>query len=1253
MNKDQQLPHDLAHRLRLLEVLDRITQVSLASENMEDVLSGVLDLVLEVFNADRAWFLYPCDPDAPSWGVPMERTRPGWPGLSALGEDIPTNRDTAEIFGELLRANDTIQYVPHTDHPVPQFIVEQFSVKSQLMIALRPKIGKAWVFGLHHCASEVMHDKEGLLLFSAIAHRISDSLSSLISIRQLRASEERHRRIIETTQEGFGEIDSSGRIVSANKRCAEMFGYTPDEFIGLNIVEDLLFPIDRENMLERLDRRRRGEADSYEQRLRAKDGEALWAIVSATPIKDESGAVHGSFAMLTDITERKQAETEREIALRKVERAQAMLQTVLDSTPDWIFAKDKNYRFLFVNRSFAASMGCTPQDMVGRTDTDFWSVELCNGDPARGIRGFHTDDDAAIAGNLIHNPSDPATLSDGKLHIFDTLKLPLLDADGHCYGVLGYARDVTERMDAERIRFSEALLRQTQYLAIIGSWQFNVPRNKLVWSDETYRIFGIPVGTPLDYEHFLELAHSDDRSLVDSAWQAALKGAPYRIQHRIVVDGETRWVEERAQLDFDAQGNLYSCTGSVQDITERKQAEMALHESESRWRSLTQNSPDHIIMIDPEETIRYINHTVPDLTPEDVVGTPITGYLPEKYRPIAHACYQRVLDSGLPDRYETEYCDAEGNIHYFEARVGPVKVQDQVTALIVSARDITERKQAEAELRIAATAFESQESLMITNADSVILRVNQAFTEITGYTAEEAVGQTPRLLKSGRHNADFYRAMWKILLRTGAWQGEIWDRRKNGEVYPAWLTITAVKGADGVTTHYVGAHLDITERKVAEEEIKNLAFYDSLTRLPNRQLLLDRLLQALVSCARNNREGALLFIDLDNFKTLNDTLGHDIGDLLLQQVAQRLTSCVREGDTVARLGGDEFVLLLVDLGEHALEAAAQTEAIGEKIIATLNQPYQLASYEYHCTPSIGATLFSNHAQSQEELLKQADIAMYQAKKAGRNTLRFFDPQMQDIINARAVLENELRKALDNRQFQLYYQIQVDSSHRPLGAEALIRWIHPGRGLVFPAQFISLAEETGLILPIGQWVLETACAQIKAWQQDAITRDLVLAVNVSANQFHKAGFRAQVQAAVQRHAINPMLLKLELTESLMLENIEDTIATMNALNEIGVQFSLDDFGTGYSSLQYLRKLPLDQLKIDQSFISDIATNINDETIVHTIIAMAQSLNLDVIAEGVETEEQRQLLLNNGCTHYQGYLFGKPAPIEQFEALLKQG
>jgi diguanylate cyclase (GGDEF)-like protein/PAS domain S-box-containing protein len=559
----------------------------------------------------------------------------------------------------------------------------------------------------------------------------------------------------------------------------------------------------------------------------------------------------------------------------------------------------------------------------------------------------------------------------------------------------------------------------------------------------------------------------------------------------------------------------------------------------------------------------------------------------------------------------------------------------------------------EDELRIAATAFESKASVLITDAKGVILRVNKAFQEDTGYSAAEVVGRTPRLLKSGQHDEAFYRAMWESIARTGKWEGEIWDRRKNGEIYPKWLTISTVKGEDGAVTHYVGSHTDITERKAAEEKIRHLAFYDPLTLLPNRRLLQDRLAQAAATGAKSGRGCALLFIDLDDFKTLNDTHGHDIGDLLLQQVATRMESCVRDGDTVARLGGDEFVALLEGLSGNAQEAAEQASLIGQKILTALNQPYQLAELTRRSTPSIGATLFSGHSHTVEELLKQADIAMYQAKKAGRNTMRFFDPDMQEAISARSKIAEELREAIDQEQFRLHYQVQVDRAGRPFGAEALIRWQHPERGLVSPAEFIPVAEETGLIHPVGWWALKAACAQIQAWQNNARTRDIALSVNVSAKQFHMPSFVDRVKTAMQMYNINPALLKLELTEGMLLENVDVAIATMSALREMGVEFSLDDFGTGYSSLQYLKKLPLSQLKIDQTFVRDIVVDDSDKAIVNTIVAMAHSLNLGVIAEGVETEQQRQLLLDIGCTRYQGYLFSRPVPVEEFEALLGKG
>ncbi|MDP2788197.1 MAG: EAL domain-containing protein [Pseudomonadota bacterium] len=440
---------------------------------------------------------------------------------------------------------------------------------------------------------------------------------------------------------------------------------------------------------------------------------------------------------------------------------------------------------------------------------------------------------------------------------------------------------------------------------------------------------------------------------------------------------------------------------------------------------------------------------------------------------------------------------------------------------------------------------------------------------------------------------------------------------------------------------------DAVQNRAAE--IHNLAYFDPLTGLPNRRLLMDRLNHVLVASNRTQAYGALMILDLDNFKTLNDTQGHDVGDQLLIEVARRLTANVRQEDTVSRLGGDEYVVILEGLGLDEKSAANQAEIIAEKVRFALIQPYALDGLEqmHQSTASIGMTLFHGLDDSTDVLLKQADVALYQAKDAGRNAVRFFNPAMQASIDTRIALENALRRALSQNELQLYYQPQVDEHGHIIGAEALLRWLRPGIGMVSPAQFIPLAEETGLILPIGLWVLHTACAQLKTWAGDAHTRDLQLAINVSAGQFHQADFATQIAACLAHSGIDPTRLKLELTESVVLDNVEEVISRMQEIKALGVSFSMDDFGTGYSSLSYLKRLPLDQIKIDQSFVRDLTVDPNDAAIVRAILAMSLSLGLQVIAEGVETQAQHDFLHANGCMAFQGYLFGKPMPIAEWE------
>jgi|CXWL01.1.fsa_nt_gi diguanylate cyclase (GGDEF)-like protein/PAS domain S-box-containing protein len=575
-------------------------------------------------------------------------------------------------------------------------------------------------------------------------------------------------------------------------------------------------------------------------------------------------------------------------------------------------------------------------------------------------------------------------------------------------------------------------------------------------------------------------------------------------------------------------------------------------------------------------------------------------------------------------------------------------VSQQLSIALNKLKMLDEQRRAAQDLRVAAMVFESQHCMTITNAECIIQRVNDAFIRVTGYSAEEAVGQNPRLLGSGRHDAAFYAAMWASIETTGCWQGEIWNRRKNGEVYPEWLGISTVKDDAGLVTHYVAVFTDISARKAAERQIENLAFYDPLTQLPNRRLMLDRLDQVMTGSARHQRGNALLFIDLDNFKSLNDTLGHSQGDLLLTQVAKRLSGMVREGDTVARLGSDEFVVIIEDLSENPLEAAAQADAVGSKVLANLNQAYQLDAGLCHIAACIGVTLFgSNELETTDEPLRRAELAMYQAKVAGRNTLRFFDLQIQDEVMARVALEADLREAVRQDQFVIHYQAQVVGDGRLTGAEVLVRWRHPQRGLVSPGEFIPLAEETGLILPLGQWVLETACRQLAAWAVQPAMAHLTLAVNVSARQFHYRDFVDQVLAVLERTGANPRRLKLELTEGMLVADMEGIVSKMILLKAEGVGFSLDDFGTGYSSLSYLKRLPLDQLKIDQSFVRNILTDPDDAAIAQMVIALANSLGLAVIAEGVEILAQADFLAQQGCHAYQGYFFNRPVPIDSFE------
>jgi diguanylate cyclase (GGDEF)-like protein/PAS domain S-box-containing protein len=1060
--------------------------------------------------------------------------------------------------------------------------------------------------------------------------------------------------IVDSSDDAIHAMDLEGTVVSWNRGAKELCGYSSEEIVGKHFA--VLIPPEFTARAQQVFSaiRRGGAIQPFDAAFLRKDGSCIEVSLSISPIRSSEGKVVGASAIARDISERKRVN-------RKLQEAERNYQDIFDGAIEGVFQTSPEGRLLAANAALAKMLGYDSaeevESRVKDSAHDLWA-------------------DANVRSGFIKQVGELGIVrgfecqfkcKDGSVIWVSLNCRRVARVDGRATYFEGFIEDINERRLAEAARReSEESLRESQIMAGLGSYVTDFRTGLWKSSEILDDLFGIDKSYERTVVGWTELIHPDDRANMAAYFsgEVVAKRQSFSREYRIVrkTDQSVRWLHGIGRLEFDVEGRPIRMRGVIKDVTDRKLWEMQLRDSEERYRATFEQAAIGILHTSLEGQILRCN--------ECFAG--IIGYSMEEVRTLA---FQQITHPGdlaeslvaleqLPKSlidtasWEKRYVCKDGSLTWVKLttslqRDGAGNPLHYITLV----EDINARKHAEEHLAKTKTALQTSEAryrtVFQTSLDCIVLStlsdgryidVNKAFLDLMGYESNEIIGRTssecgiwadpeirPELARLLEENSSFQDLKTRI-------------RKKNGDLF--WVSLSAsiieIEGDSCV----LSVMKDISGAKAAEEEIRNLAFYDPLTGLPNRRLFLERLRQTRTSDARTGCKRALLFVDLDHFKTLNDTLGHQTGDLLLREVAQRLRTCVRRGDTVSRLGGDEFVVILEELGESAGEAATEAKTVTEKILKALVQPYFLDGHECLSTASIGIAVFGDPWDTNDDVLRQADLAMYQSKLAGRNTVSFFVPALQTAVYARAAMEDELRQAVKNNQFVLYFQPQV--SHGLLvGAEALIRWKHPVRGLLAPNEFIPLAEETGLILPMGDWVLEAACKQLVAWASQEMPAHFSVAVNISARQLHQPDFVEQVIAALHRTGANPESLKLELTESMLVENVEDVIAKMTVLKSHGVTFSLDDFGTGYSSLSYLKRLPLSQLKIDRSFVRDIQVDACSGAIAQTIVSLSQAMGLSVIAEGVETEEQREFLAGLGCHSFQGYLFSRPLPLEEFD------
>ena len=1068
--------------------------------------------------------------------------------------------------------------------------------------------------------------------------------------KTLREAEKKYRDIFDGALEGIFQASNTGEFLIANAAMARMLGYdSPEELKAVvTDAEAQLWADPEEHVRFRQQIGEQGVAREFQCRFRRRDGSIRWASLSARRVCDADGRFLCFEGFITDITERVEAEAE-------LRESEARYRSTYEQAAVGIAHTSFKGEYLRCNARFAEIAGYPLEEIPNLTVQQMTHPEdRVQSESVRMRLSKGEDDQAYIEKRLIRK--------DGSLAWVRVTTWPQRDSEGRLLYLVSLAEDINDRKAAEeRLAAAVEAMRleeeryhtvfQTSFDAISISRQED---GKLLDVNQAFlRMFGhereqVLGRTSMEIQFW---ANPQDRQRMVEAVskESACRDQEFQLCRK---SGEKLWAMlSAARIEVDGVPCILLV---VRDISEARAAAEALRVSEERYRTVFQTSQDGVTITHLEDG-RFVEVNQAFLrmsgcAREDVIGRTsreLNIWVNPEDRKRLRELLRR--DSAVQN---LEFLQKRTNGEIFWVLMSAARIElDGAPCILMVIRDISDAKAAAEALRLSEeryrTVFQTTPDIIAINRlrDGTYVDCNQAFLDAVGYGREEVMGRTSLELGIWA-NADDRSTMTEMVLQNSNCRGlEAQFKKKSGEVF--WGEISASRVEIEGVSCLLSVTRDLSFAKAAENTIRSLAYYDALTGLPNRRMLLEKLHQPAATGAPGNRLRALLMVDLDNFKALNDALGHQKGDLLLQEVARRIAACVHESDVVSRLSGDEFVVLIEDLNEVAAEAANQTKAIGERILDSLGQPCVISEHEYLSTASIGITLFKNREDSTEDFLQQALIALHQAKAAGRNVIRFFSPALQATVNARATLEDDLRQAIKKKQFELYYQPQVESG-RLTGVEALIRWRHPRRGIVPPDEFIPMAEETGLILPLGEWILKAACKQIAAWEKRDQQNQFAVAVNISALQFRQPEFVEQVLTAVSRAGSNPRALKLELTESMLAENLDEVIAKMTELKSHGLSFSLDDFGTGYSSLSYLKRLPLDQMKIDRAFVRDMMVDATSGAIAQTILSLGRAMGLSVIAEGVETEEQRGFLAGLGCHSFQGFLFSHPLPLKEFQA-----